>query len=633
MTSADRLIGASQRRGAIGLAVALVIAAMLTGATHFRARAASEVYPVPASGAWSVDGAGWGHGIGLSQWGAQGAALDGLRPDQILSFYYPGTSFGYVGNPTIRVQLTGYQGGTIVFGAYGNEQLTATDLANGKSQVLPEASRYSLTVDSSWLHLNRLTNTGWVPIALAGQVNIGGPIDITAPSGTWLYSSDMSGNGRQYWGTMRFVRTSDSAAQAVNVLSMDAYLKFVVPRESPSSFHINALQSQAIAARSYALSVSHPGGSWDICDTTACQVYGGRATVAPDGSVTWLEAASSSKAVDYTSGIALAEPGGAVAFTQFSASNGGYSVKGSKPYLVAQPDPYSGKAPGDHVSRWSATLSASTVGAKCPSGTLKSFEITGRDGNGPFGGRITSIKINCTLGSTTLTSGLNLGMLSQMWKPTGDGGATIGNLETLGPSSGGIHLKGWASGGDGSTALITVAYRTSENRQMHATLDRPDVGAAYPSVGSRHGFDFVAPAQAGTTLVCVWADANGNRIQLGCANVNPPPGAPMGILDSATGVAASGGSPAGIAVSGWAFDPDTSSPIDVHLYWGTGATPVTANASRPDVDNVYHRGPNHGFTARVTAPSGSSGELCAYAINVPGPSDNPLLGCRTYSVP
>ena len=53
--------------------------------------AAEEVLERPASGVWAVEGRGWGHGRGMSQWGAQGAASQGVSAEQIVSTYYPGT--------------------------------------------------------------------------------------------------------------------------------------------------------------------------------------------------------------------------------------------------------------------------------------------------------------------------------------------------------------------------------------------------------------------------------------------------------------------------------------------------------------------------------------------------------------
>lgn len=614
-------------RVAVTVAASLLASLIVPGAAK-PAAAAGPVYPVPSSGSWTVDGAGFGHGIGLSQWGAQGAALQGLTANQIISFYYPGTTPGFVGNNDIRVQLTRYAGGTIVFGAYGGEQLVATDLATGRAEALPASSRYLLTLDASAMHLSVLTSSGWSQIALNGSTNIGGPIDVRAPNGTWLYSSDLSGAGRQYFGTLRLVRTAAGAAQAVNILSLDAYLKFVVPRESPSSWQPEALRAQAIAARSYALAVSNPTGQWDICDTDQCQVYGGRAVTDPGGTnTTWLEAASTSAAVDGTSGV-VPSYGGSPAFTQFSSSNGGYSVAGSKPYLVAQADPYSGAAPGDPASRWRSQLSAATMQQRCPSGgTLLSFEITGRDGMGPFGGRITSIKLNCSTGSTSVTGPdtLRFGLKSNMWLPAVD---VVGNLETLTATAGGVRFTGWAAGVDGSRAVITVLYGAGQSLSVDADRYRPDVAAAYPALGPNRGFDSIASAPPGMTTACVFARGSGGQVQLGCASLNLPAGAPFGHLDSVQGTTG------GVSVSGWTIDPDTDGPIDVHLYNNGVATPISASLSRPDVGAAFPQsGSAHGFATLLQVAPGTSGQVCAYAINVPAPSANPTLGCARYTVP
>jgi SpoIID/LytB domain protein len=624
----DTLAASTRHRCAVLVVAALIIAA---AALVPRAAVADQSYVVPPTRVWSVNGAGFGHGIGMSQWGAQGAALAGLRPDQILSFYYPGTTFGYVANPPIRVQLRSYAGTAIVFGAYGSEQLTATDLATGSSQVLPASDRYLLTLDSTYMYLSVRTPAGWsTPQAFIG------PIDINGPSGTWLYSPDLSGAGTQYWGTLRLVRTNPAAAQAVNVVSLDAYAKFVVPREVPAWWHESALQAQAVAARSYAMAVSNPAGLWDICDTTACQVYGGRAIVSPGGAITWLESASTSSAVEATSGLVLADGSNRPAFTQFSSSSGGYTVAGSRPYLVAQPDPYSGLAPGDPVSRWKAQLAASTLQQSCPSGgMLNSFDITGRDGRGPFGGRITSVRLNCSTGAVTITGSgsLGFGMRSNMWEPSV---APFGNLELLTGNAGGIHAAGWAIAPDGSTAQVAIVSDTGSSITIDADRYRADVGAAYPSDGPMHGFDVTVPAPPGAPRVCVYAIASGSRALLGCAGVEVPAGGPFGHVDSVRGVPATSSDPPGILVSGWVIDPDTSAPIDVHIYRSGSSTPavVTASQSRPDVGAAYPAsGAAHGFTARISAPAGFSGKACAYAINVPAPSANPVLGCEPFAVP
>src|SRR4051794_33042762 len=85
-------------------AVGLVVAAM---PSRGAARSVNEVYRVPPNGVFTVLGHGWGHGHGMSQYGAYGAAkVRGLDYRQILAFYYPRTDL--VGQPlstTVRVLL------------------------------------------------------------------------------------------------------------------------------------------------------------------------------------------------------------------------------------------------------------------------------------------------------------------------------------------------------------------------------------------------------------------------------------------------------------------------------------------------------------------------------------------------
>ena len=83
---------------------------------------------------------------------------------------------------------------------------------------------------------------------------------------------------------------------------------------------------------------------------------------------------------------------------------------------------------------------------------------------------------------------------------------------------------------------------------------------------------------------------------------------------------------------GWAIDPDTTAPIDVHVYVGAPGYAITANTYRPDVGAAYPGfGDYHGYDAWFTAPAGTH-NVCIYAINVPsGP--NPSLGCRSVVVP
>ena len=145
----------------------------------------------------------------------------------------------------------------------------------------------------------------------------------------------------------------------------------------PTSWHPEAVAAQTVAARSYAIRLrdytNYDG--YDICDTTACQVYGGVNRETSDGNA----------AVRATAGTIVTYKG-KVALTQFASSNGGHSAQGDFPYLAPKKDPYDGVIKSQ---AWTRTISASSIANKWPSvGTVKKLKITKRDGDGAWGGRV-----------------------------------------------------------------------------------------------------------------------------------------------------------------------------------------------------------------------------------------------------
>jgi hypothetical protein len=161
------------------------------------------------------------------------------------------------------------------------------------------------------------------------------------------------------------------------------------------------------------------------------------------------------------------------------------------------------------------------------------------------------------------------------------------------------------------------------------------VAAAYPPHSANHGYDAFFPLSSGRHTVCAYGintPAGGNNPQLGCTTITVD-GRPTGHLDEVQPV------PDGVHLSGWAIDPDTDAPIQVHFYGGDGAAkpgvnpglPLTANASRPDVAQAYpHYSANHGYTGFFPLPAGSQ-TVCAYGIDTAG-GENPQLGCKTVTV-
>ncbi|MBC7760639.1 MAG: hypothetical protein H7201_02335 [Candidatus Saccharibacteria bacterium] len=100
---------------------------------------------------------------------------------------------------------------------------------------------------------------------------------------------------------------------------------------------------------------------------------------------------------------------------------------------------------------------------------------------------------------------------------------------------------------------------------------------------------------------------------------------PIGNYESTTALV--GGK---IQVAGWALDPDTTAPIEVHIYVNGAGTRLVADIPRPDVGTAYGLGNLHGFSASVSSVGSGPQQVCAYAINV-GSGLNVEIGCRTVT--
>jgi SpoIID/LytB domain protein len=158
----------------------------------------------------------------------------------------------------------------------------------------------------------------------------------------------------------------------VNVLPLDTYLRGVVPAEViASTWAPQALQAQAVAARSYAVyRRDHRSSSaWDVDNTAVTQAYGGAAAEYP----------TSDAAVRATAGE-IRTYDGAAAFTEFTASNGGWRAAGDAPYLTAQEDPYETDATPYHD--WTVPISAARLDARYRIGTLQDVAVDSRDDSG-----------------------------------------------------------------------------------------------------------------------------------------------------------------------------------------------------------------------------------------------------------
>ena len=413
----------SPRARTVGAALVGLLGGFAVTSVGAVSAAAEEVVERPADGIFDVEGHGWGHGRGMSQWGAQGAASQGESAETIVSTYYPGTARTVLAAAPIRVLMQGDEGrDTVVFPA---DQLSVTDLSTGTSQLLPTGpTRWRAVVDADGLHVQGLAGSTWTEYALGGGTSHGGPIRFSSPGVVRL--AYPNGSSRDYRGAVQAVRTGTTSLQSVVVLPLEDYLLGVVPRESSSSWKPAALQAQAVAARSYSANKRARvagRGTYDICDTTQCQVFGGSRLYTASGAVAELEPASTTAAVRNTAGVVRTYNGAAI-FSEFSSSNGGWSTKGDVPYLIAQRDDWDG-ALDNPVHEWDAALRATDLERRFPAvGTLQRIRITGRDGNGEWGGRVKAVVLEgvSSSGAPTSVSTTGAGVYNaRTWPANSDG--------------------------------------------------------------------------------------------------------------------------------------------------------------------------------------------------------------------
>ncbi|MBM0126655.1 SpoIID/LytB domain-containing protein [Pimelobacter simplex] len=355
----------------------------LAGGVPAHAAPAEPAEPAAGPETVTLTGSGWGHGKGLSQYGAKGAAEQGLSAAQILDFYYPGTAPG-VGGGSVKVLITADTSSNVV--VQHRPRLKVRSLATGKTWKLGKrgAKRWKLTAKGGDTQLSVRTNRWRKVRVIPGQAEFkgkGGTLRLYVPGGAV-----------DYRGKIRSVVPANGQGRdTVNVVSVEKYLRGVVPSEMPAKWHPQAVQAQAVAARTYAIFErdTNDRGVFDVWDTTQSQVYRGVAVEQPE----------SNAAIAATAGQ-IRTYGGGPAFTQFSSSNGGWTASGSLPYQVAKADPYEA-ASGNPNNAWQVTLTAAAIEAQFPGiGDFEALEVVKDPAQG---GRVTSVKITGAGGSTTLT--------------------------------------------------------------------------------------------------------------------------------------------------------------------------------------------------------------------------------------
>jgi stage II sporulation protein D len=333
-----------------------------------------------------LKGKGWGHGLGLAQYGAFGYARDAGRDYRwILDHYYTGTTLGAAGVGRVRVLVASGVSRVTV----GSPAAFTVTSAGGRT--------FNMSAGTHTIRANLQVRTA------NGQLRtLTGPLRFNPGTAALR----LSGDG--YRGLLR-VRAEGGLVSAVNDVALEQYVKGVVAWEMPASWHPEALKAQAVVARTYGL-VSRKTGQWfDLYDDTRSQVYGGMRA----------EDSRASAAVDATRGEVV-RSAGALAWTVYHSTSGGKTASREDewgppgiPYLVGVADEYDAISP-HHVwgptdaeddcpnsgrdCVWSAAALKRALGSRAPS-SITDFTVAQRNSSS----RVARARLTGPSGSTTVT--------------------------------------------------------------------------------------------------------------------------------------------------------------------------------------------------------------------------------------
>ena len=271
--------------------------------------------PIPLHGPITFHGRGWGHGVGLSQYGTRGRALAGQDVATILAHYYQGTTLGSIDVATpIRVRVlsswTASASAPLVMhgrsGPWTVDGIATTFPADAVLRLIPTVGASSVT----W----RLTVTASGGQVLHDAASTGSFRVRPASDASRLQLDSRPSSYDRYRGVLRVMGgTAAPSVTVVNELALETYLRGVVPAEMPSSWPVVALQAQSIVARGYAARRLRPGESYyDVTDDTSSQVYLG----------VLGEKAPTDAAIAATAGQVL-KSGSTIALTVFCSTAGG----------------------------------------------------------------------------------------------------------------------------------------------------------------------------------------------------------------------------------------------------------------------------------------------------------------------
>jgi stage II sporulation protein D len=462
-----------------------------------------------------IAGRGWGHGVGLGQWGMLGFAREGWPYARILAHYYRGTTIERRAPVTVGVLLVESAAKVTL------SSTTAWEVVDGNGKKV-ELKPRELTLG--------------VGLAVRGK-RLASPLTFSPAR-----EEPLAVRGKRYRGQLR-VFSNRKRLQVVNAVGLEDYLKGVVPAEVPDEWPAEALKSQAVAARSYALAGlaatgPDPTRTFDLYADTRDQVYDGVEAESPP--VTRAVQATARQVLVY---------GGRIVRAYYSSTTGGRTASASEwlgspvPYLVSVEDPYDTLSP---YHTWGPVLFDARKVAKALglSGALVDLRATRGDS-----GRVRELTAVGTAGEVTVagtdvrtllglrSTWFTVGLLSLSPPVRAAYGSVFELTGTARGVEGRVVLEGQTPGGawqqvavvrprsDGTFSVkvrpkASTSYRLAVGDVSGALVSVPVEAVVEASVAARLLEGKLRPALAGTAVE-VQREAGGAWATIATARTDP----------------------------------------------------------------------------------------------------------------
>ena len=382
-------------------ALALALAAITVGSTGI---AAAQTPPAD----FTFRGSGFGHGVGMSQYGAKRQAEAGRTGTQIINHYYAGSRLSAVNDLVpLRVNLVSNTEEVSVRGepaaGGGVLRITAGDTVVGAGANQPigiRAEGAEVVVLRAGAPVARGTS------AIVEWDNATTLFNVSGPG------ESLDGRGHRYRHGAVDITASNGALNVVLQLALhELYLRGVA--EVPASWPAAALQVQAITARTYALRKFQAGPRAEcnchVFDTVADQVYAGWDKEAAAGAAAWNAAIAATSPSGATGQVVMI--GDRLASTNYSSSSAGFTESNldgfSSPTLLPELRPVADawSATTDNpFAAWSHTRSQAAVAAAFGLPDVVSIDLSRRTA----GGAVREATARASNGTTATIRGTEL---------------------------------------------------------------------------------------------------------------------------------------------------------------------------------------------------------------------------------